>query len=711
MAAPANLRRFHVAGMLADGKLVADWAERFHAIPPLDRDEVRASPEDFLASADDIVYRGMTSGTRSTALVYFAGTEWEACRRTGRDELLRRFGLPDDLPIVNLASRLPPSRTQDVSLVGPIDPSFLGEARRLLKERRWIVRGYPSRLTQLSLLLEPADTSRVAGVIVTGEMLFAHQRDAISGAFRAPLHNEYGCYESGISGSGCPVCGAMVLDWSRAYYEVLDGDLVTTDLMNTSMPMIRYRCGDKVRVLRSPDCNCGGLRLLGRREDGLWVASGWRQAGEIDLPSLPGIGAYAVNQRHSKVGITGIAAQGAAMADAEIKLHRWAADLFPRSEIVVAVEAWPVATPAPVLLPAEQWIAFVTREGWSGTDSTMTLPAGPLAEVAGLLASTIFPREISGERMVSAGTREYFERVCGQGFDDLVQELIACRILLLAWCAGTTNRDFKERNQDRVAERLNRALARASSQPGSEAWAGQAALDGDLARRLFGLPVLPTQGWAAGPPDRLSIQLALTGLQAASLRAPKALRDTLRPFLSLLIGDLGQFAPVYGPWLFASWAHLLAGDIDDVPPAPDGFTHAWVMARAALVGGDEAGSAAWLNRLRRRAGSAAERVRAWLEMGYADLAFHRPLDPVAWLRRFNRMGCANAGEAPDTLSWAPILRAIAPGLLACGQRSAAYQCLVAAAVPSAALSTFDARSRANDKISVVRSDIRPPVQQ
>ncbi|NJN49407.1 MAG: hypothetical protein HC805_06045, partial [Alkalinema sp. RL_2_19] len=47
---------------------------------PIDQAQVRSQPGQFLVQADDVVFRGKTSGTQASALTYFAGDRWNQAR-------------------------------------------------------------------------------------------------------------------------------------------------------------------------------------------------------------------------------------------------------------------------------------------------------------------------------------------------------------------------------------------------------------------------------------------------------------------------------------------------------------------------------------------------------------------------------------------------------------------------------------------------------
>jgi phenylacetate-CoA ligase len=110
----------------------------------------------------------------------------------------------------------------------------------------------------------------------------------------------------------CPEAGRLHLDsgtpldsrkTNRCLYEIINGELVTTDLFNYVMLLVSYKCGD-ILELESKPCSCGrpGLtaKVLGRVEDKIRTFNGLKYPGQITMPSLPGILNYQVVRQQEK---------------------------------------------------------------------------------------------------------------------------------------------------------------------------------------------------------------------------------------------------------------------------------------------------------------------------------------------------------------------------------------------------------------------------
>jgi phenylacetate-CoA ligase len=131
---------------------------------------------------------------------------------------------------------------------------------------------------------------RVRRIFTSGELLRPAVRQAIAGAFGAPVYDVYGSSETKEIAWECPA-GGMHINADVVRVEVLDeanqpvpcgveGNLVASLLVNHAMPLLRYRTGDRGSLL-AESCPCGhpfpllGV-VTGRRADMLVLEGGHR---------------------------------------------------------------------------------------------------------------------------------------------------------------------------------------------------------------------------------------------------------------------------------------------------------------------------------------------------------------------------------------------------------------------------------------------------
>ncbi len=112
------------------------------------------------------------------------------------------------------------------------------------------------------------------------ETTSATARQQWSDAFGVPVLDEYSSEEAGLLAYECPHWTAhLIEDDSHVDVVAADADgigqVLTTDLWNRSLPIIRYEQGDEAGMPTFGGCECGvGFRALGRvegrRDDSLW---------------------------------------------------------------------------------------------------------------------------------------------------------------------------------------------------------------------------------------------------------------------------------------------------------------------------------------------------------------------------------------------------------------------------------------------------------
>lgn len=160
--------------------------------------------------------------------------------------------------------------------------------------RPHILTCYPSVLRDL-LAADPGLMRglRLHGVSVSSEVSTQEERDAWSALLGCPVRDEYSSEELTRMAAQCPAARYHVME-DIAYLEILEpdsdrpaggiGEVVGTELHNTTMPFIRYRQGDLARMGAGP-CPCGRpsrllVELAGRANDGFRLADGgWLSPG------------------------------------------------------------------------------------------------------------------------------------------------------------------------------------------------------------------------------------------------------------------------------------------------------------------------------------------------------------------------------------------------------------------------------------------------
>ena len=732
--APGNRERFLAAGLILDTtsntktRLSPDWQNSFLRLRPIDKQTIRSNPGLFLANVDDVVYRGTTSGSRGQFFVYFAGKEWNQMRCVARRRSLAWWGIDDNTPIINVASRMQPVRSVDMAIAGTADQVI--ELLLSLSQRPVVIRGYPSRLCEIASLQQQFPPA--LAVICTGECLFDYQRTLLEKVCLAPVINEYGCQETGISGLTCPEFGRLHLDSDRCLYEIIDGQLVTTDLYNQVMPLVRYKCGDVIH-LDSSGCACGrtGLtgKILGRIEDTILTVDGIKHPGEIVMPSMNGICNYQVMRQGKNVTVQ-VLVDRAIASTVLHPLRTWINTTFGKvnSKIIFSSNHTPEAeprNPRSQAVPGNKkhqaepgskitsdytvcddaiWIHAITKESWQLLQKPV-LPNHAI-KAAQLLKQLVQPTVIVNYGIPPTTLTLLDELLDLPPFQQPEIELITARILLFSCSFLADNPQFVTSIYNRAAERLENVLNKIESKNNSaiiDLLIPSLFLDTDVAKAVWNKrELLECQL------DTFNVHHLLCAFEPAVRRAAVKAKNmvALKPLLSVLIGDLNFFAPRFGNWLLAHWCELIHAQPiiqhHKLEAPLDNFSTAWLKHRQMICNGESSVDA--LSALQLAAKTSAEKARVDIEQGYSILLRKQELDPEEWLKILQASAGVDdrslSSNDIDLIAWLPIVRSLCVPLLAINPEMA-YECLVISATPSSRISAFERIAFQNDKQSVI----------
>ena len=308
--------------------------------PILDKGALRENPTAFVA--DDCNIRQMfhehTSGTtgksldlwwsRSTVRAWYALFEarWRKWYGVSRHQ---RWAILGGQLITPVRQEKPPFWVWNHAMhqlymssyhLSPSNISYYLDALQRYKIRYLL--GYTSALYALAqnIISSNKTMAQPRVVITNAEPVYDYQRQAIEQAFRCPVRETYGMSEIVSAGSECEA-GHLHLWPEVGWIEVLEnadspapidhvGDIVATGLLNTDMPLIRYRVGDRGALSSQTRCECGRslpqLRSIeGRTDDILYTRDG-RQIGRLDpvfKARLPVLEAQIIQERLDRIRV------------------------------------------------------------------------------------------------------------------------------------------------------------------------------------------------------------------------------------------------------------------------------------------------------------------------------------------------------------------------------------------------------------------------
>ena len=260
-------------------------ADELKQLPMVTREMVRSDPESFVSrdvSAADRI-RVATTGTTGASLKVwyspqvarrswaFRMRQWAWAGVEPRCPRLTFFGsriVPPDRTtppywITNLLERQILASIYHLSERTAAD--YLGFLHR---HRNWVLEGFPSVLGILAdFVLQAGEPIPMRVAFTDGEPLYPFLREKIEKAFATRVWDSYGMTECCGLIQQCER-GRMHLIPEFGYLEILDtedrsvrpgeeGYLVWTGLINDTMPLIRYRVGDRGCWQPRSACPCG----------------------------------------------------------------------------------------------------------------------------------------------------------------------------------------------------------------------------------------------------------------------------------------------------------------------------------------------------------------------------------------------------------------------------------------------------------------------
>jgi len=122
------------------------------------------------------------------------------------------------------------------------------------------IEGYSSMIYEMAKLLpDSRDTFKNLKLVKgTSEKIFPHYKSAVKQAFGIPLRSEYGAAEAGIIAFECPEGNMHVVEEGVLVETNSNGEIIITNLVSKSFPIIRYKLGDAVEMEKDDyKCHCG----------------------------------------------------------------------------------------------------------------------------------------------------------------------------------------------------------------------------------------------------------------------------------------------------------------------------------------------------------------------------------------------------------------------------------------------------------------------
>lgn len=256
-----------------------------HKIPVLEKDQFRNNIQQFYSSrpGDSGYFTQTTSGSTGTPLTLSVNEETYKLAMALLVNHEQMHGVEFGRPRATFAGRMV-KRAHDnkppFSRYNKHENQLLFSSYHINKEnvssyvyelnnfRPEEIIGYPSSIYELAYNMKVTNNSlsfRPKLIVTNSETLLDWQRDTIEEVLSAPVRDYYGTAEYVIFASQCdqlkyhinPLVGLLEIVNSKDQPTIdEEGDVIATSLTNYTMPLIRYRIGDRA-VLSAKPCGCG----------------------------------------------------------------------------------------------------------------------------------------------------------------------------------------------------------------------------------------------------------------------------------------------------------------------------------------------------------------------------------------------------------------------------------------------------------------------
>jgi len=264
--------------------------KKFTSLPFLDKNILRKNLDSFLSTEykKKELFNEMTSGSTGQSLIIYksrlerakAGYElWNSRRKWVNNILL--------LPMVKFSARefndsnINGGNIINIPLINLNEKVFEKIFEKISKINHLWIFGPPSavyKLGQYCVRFKQDQLKKIKFIELSGEILLPLHLQKIKEVFNCPVVNQYGSKEFWGIAYECKNGKQHILD-NHVYVEIINeqgnpatygeiGEVVITGLQQFSMPLIRYRIGDRARLIKS-DCVCGNnadiIEIVGGR--------------------------------------------------------------------------------------------------------------------------------------------------------------------------------------------------------------------------------------------------------------------------------------------------------------------------------------------------------------------------------------------------------------------------------------------------------------
>jgi len=265
--------------------------EDIKKFPILTKDLIRNHFDELYKFRDNTYYRNTSGGSTGEPVIFFQDSNyfaWNTAAKIFFDEwagrkigepMVKLWGALRD--ILRIGQGFTGYLRQQLSGVTTLSSSRMAEkdlykyVRRINRIKPCLIFAYANSIDEFACFIRKHHLSIYSpqAIMTSAGVLYPEVRSRIERVFRAPVFNRYGSREVGDIACNCEKSFGLHIIPDIHYLEIVDdegkevklgksGNIIVTLLTNYTMPLIRYKIGDR-GILSDKDCKCGhGLPLL-----------------------------------------------------------------------------------------------------------------------------------------------------------------------------------------------------------------------------------------------------------------------------------------------------------------------------------------------------------------------------------------------------------------------------------------------------------------
>ncbi len=209
-----------------------------------------------------------TSGSTGQPLIFYRNKEWDAQTRAA---MFRGYSWYDVKPWEKngyfWGYNIDPKKARTIKFLDFLQNRFRvfsykeDDIKRFAKQlkKATYLEGYSSMIYEVAKIINDIGIEHEINLKLvkgTSEKIFDKYQEATKKAFGRKIVSEYGAAEAGLIAFECP-SGNMHINMENVIVEEIDQEILVTNLLSRSFPIIRYKLGDYIKLSGLNECECG----------------------------------------------------------------------------------------------------------------------------------------------------------------------------------------------------------------------------------------------------------------------------------------------------------------------------------------------------------------------------------------------------------------------------------------------------------------------